>query len=80
MELDSESDSGESDIGEDDDDLLIGSEDTTNEGPDICCCVTNFIIWISVACVCIWCMLDVECLICPDMKFGIPDIESGHTR
>ena len=35
MKLDSESDSGESEIGEDDDDLLIGFDDTTDEGPCI---------------------------------------------
>ena len=85
MELFTESDSGDSGIGKDDDDLLIGSDDTTDEGPGICfcltlCCVTHFIIWVSVACVCIWCVVDVECLIYPVMKSGIPDIESGHTR
>ena len=36
MELDSETDSGKSETGEDDDDLLIGSNDTNEEGLSIC--------------------------------------------
>ena len=33
-----------------------------------------------VACVCIWCVLDVGFLVCLDMKSRILDIESNHTR
>ena len=81
MELDSESDSGESETGEDDDDLLISSDDTNEEGPCICfetsiLMVATVLLFVVLLFAVYW-MMNLEM---PDMEFGCPDIMSGKSR
>ena len=76
MELDSETDSRESETGEDDDDLLIGFDDTNEEGPSICF-ETSILMVAAVFLFAVNWMMNLEM---PNMKSGCPDIESSDTR
>ena len=77
MELDQDTrESGESETGEDDDDLLIGSDDTNEEGP--CKCFQTSIIMVAIVLLFVVCwMLNLEI---PDMKSGCPDSLSVLVR
>ena len=79
MELDNESDSGESETGEDNDDLLIGligSDDTTDQGPCICF-ETSILMVASVLLFAVCWMIKLEM---PDMESRCPNMMSGMSR
>ena len=76
MELDqnnNETKSGERETGEDDDDLLIDSDDTNEEGPSICFRTSILMVAVVLLVAVCW-MLNLEM---PDMKPGCPDSLSG---